>query len=313
VTKIKLFLSHASEDQESFVRPLADALSEAGFDVWYSEYELKLGDKLLEKINEGLHTCDYGVVVFSRSFFAKKWPMAELSGLFQLETEERKLILPVWKDIDEDDVRRTLPILADRFAIKASLGIVKVVSEIKYSVGLVGRTREISPPTWLRKLKQMDASLSHRKKVEAYGGTEEGTEAAAASARRVIEQAKRRVDELAELSAVKMTVRKDKSGSDSVTISGPRGLALGFHFSQLYSNAIDECSLSVVVSRLQSFTLDTNSYVVERTDFSATFDAGMQPAWKSDDHPILGEQEVLDFGFERFAEYMEEELDESQN
>ncbi len=85
----------------------------------------KAGDKLLERINEGLHTCDYGVVVFSPSFIAKKWPMAELSGLFQLETAERKVILPVWKDIDEQVVCQFLPILADRFAIQAHLELKK--------------------------------------------------------------------------------------------------------------------------------------------------------------------------------------------
>jgi hypothetical protein len=38
---ITLFLSHASEDLEYFVRPLAEALK-SDFKVWYSEYELTL-------------------------------------------------------------------------------------------------------------------------------------------------------------------------------------------------------------------------------------------------------------------------------
>ena len=52
---VKIFLSHASEDQPDFVRPLAEALSgfTEQFKVWYSEYELTLGDKLLKKIDEG--------------------------------------------------------------------------------------------------------------------------------------------------------------------------------------------------------------------------------------------------------------------
>ena len=52
---VKIFLSHASEDQPDFVRPLAEALSgfTEEFKVWYSEYELTLGDKLLKKIDEG--------------------------------------------------------------------------------------------------------------------------------------------------------------------------------------------------------------------------------------------------------------------
>src|SRR5437764_1180332 len=105
VNPVKIFLSHASEDQADFVRPLADALVSfpEEFEVWYSEYELTLGDKLLAKIDEGLKNCDYGVVVLSPQFFAKRWPREELEGLFQLETTERKVILPIWKNVSAED------------------------------------------------------------------------------------------------------------------------------------------------------------------------------------------------------------------
>ena len=45
--KKKLFISHATEDQEAVARPLADALSEH-FKVWYAEYELVVGMSLSE-------------------------------------------------------------------------------------------------------------------------------------------------------------------------------------------------------------------------------------------------------------------------
>jgi hypothetical protein len=63
---MRLFISHASEDKD-FVRPLAEALR-PDFEVWYDEYKLTLGDSLLAKIDEGLASCDYGVVVLSPSF-----------------------------------------------------------------------------------------------------------------------------------------------------------------------------------------------------------------------------------------------------
>lgn len=91
---MKLFLSHASEDKDDFVRPLAEVLRR-NYEVWYDEYELTLGDSLLQKINQGLAACDFGIVVLSHAFFSKKWPQAELDGLFALETTTRKLILPI--------------------------------------------------------------------------------------------------------------------------------------------------------------------------------------------------------------------------
>jgi len=38
-----VFISHASEDKDSFVRPLAVALKQLGTSVWYDELSLKLG------------------------------------------------------------------------------------------------------------------------------------------------------------------------------------------------------------------------------------------------------------------------------
>lgn len=49
-----VFISHTSEDKEDFVEPLVNALREAGLNVWYDRFELKLGDSLRAKIDQGL-------------------------------------------------------------------------------------------------------------------------------------------------------------------------------------------------------------------------------------------------------------------
>jgi TIR domain-containing protein len=73
-----LFICHASEDKDDFVAPLAAELSKK-YEVWYDDYELTLGDSLPEKIDDGLQQCDFGVVVLSKAFFAKKkWGRKEL-------------------------------------------------------------------------------------------------------------------------------------------------------------------------------------------------------------------------------------------
>ena len=48
------FISHAWEDKESFVRPLAHRLTALGALVWYDEFSLKLGDSLSSSIDKGL-------------------------------------------------------------------------------------------------------------------------------------------------------------------------------------------------------------------------------------------------------------------
>jgi hypothetical protein len=143
--KKKLFISHAMEDQPGFVRPLAKSLS-GDFDVWYSEYQLVVGMSLFEEISKGLASCDYGIVVLSTHFFAKKWPQQELNGLFTLEEKDKKVILPVWHGLTQDQVKKHSPILADRVAAKSDDGLEVVVKEIKRAVTYFDRGKAIQTP-----------------------------------------------------------------------------------------------------------------------------------------------------------------------
>jgi len=115
-----VFISHASEDQESFVRPLAQALSQLGVAVWYSEFSLEVGDSVSRSIDKGLSSSKFGVVVVSQSFIAKKWPERELQGLVQRQTAEQVVILPIWLGVTHQQVMDYSPPLADAAAIVAS-------------------------------------------------------------------------------------------------------------------------------------------------------------------------------------------------
>jgi hypothetical protein len=129
-----LFISHASEDKETFVRPLAEKLTAQGLRVWFDESTLRVGDSLRRSIDSGLSRSQFGVVVISRSFLAKEWPQRELDGLTAREVDGSKVILPVWHDIDFEGVRRFSPVLADRYAVKSSLGVDRVVEELLQAI-----------------------------------------------------------------------------------------------------------------------------------------------------------------------------------
>ncbi len=66
-----VFISHASEDKDNFVAPLALALRQEHIEVWYDDFSLSLGDSLRESIDKGLAQSRFGIVVFSHSFFNK--------------------------------------------------------------------------------------------------------------------------------------------------------------------------------------------------------------------------------------------------
>ncbi len=145
--KWELFISHATEDKESFVRPLADALKKREFNVWYDEFTLKLGDSLRRSIDQGLSQSRYGVVVLSHAFFKKDWPQRELDGLAALEVGGRNVILPIWHEITKDEVAQYSPTLADRKAVSSSAGLDRVIEEIMKAVATSGKSDPILKPT----------------------------------------------------------------------------------------------------------------------------------------------------------------------
>ena len=55
---MRLFICHVWEDKEDLVEPLANALRNEAFDVWYDKFQLTLGDSLLQKITEGLNSTE---------------------------------------------------------------------------------------------------------------------------------------------------------------------------------------------------------------------------------------------------------------
>ena len=85
-----VFISHASEDKENFVRPLATKLINKGLRVWYDELSLSVGDSLRKSIDAGLTKSQYGLVVLSSAFFSKNWTQYELNGLVSREMEGTK-------------------------------------------------------------------------------------------------------------------------------------------------------------------------------------------------------------------------------
>jgi hypothetical protein len=121
IDRMDVFISHATEDKDEVARPLAEELRRLGLRVWYDEFELKVGDSLRRKIDDGLTRSRFGIVVLSPKFFAKNWPQYELDGLVAKEMQDRrKIILPLWHRVSKDEVIRYSPNLSDKVALSTS-------------------------------------------------------------------------------------------------------------------------------------------------------------------------------------------------
>jgi hypothetical protein len=124
-----VFISHASEDKASFVRPFVDYLKAKNVAVWYDEFELQVGDSLRRSIDNGLKNSKYGIVVLSEAFFKKEWPQRELDGLFAREVNGEKVILPIWHKISKNEVMSYSPIIADLLAINTTDFTIEEIAE----------------------------------------------------------------------------------------------------------------------------------------------------------------------------------------
>ena len=131
MTGYGLFICHAGEDKEDFVRPLAQAFRDKRLNVWYDEFQITVGDSLRAAIDKGLANSRYGIVVLSQHFFTKRMPERELGALVAREDAENShRILPIWLNIGRVEVVKYSPLLADIWAARSSWDLEKVVWEI---------------------------------------------------------------------------------------------------------------------------------------------------------------------------------------
>lgn len=130
--KYDFFISHASEDKNDIVKELAEALKNNGFEVWYDDFVLKLGDSLRQKIDYGLSKSRFGIVIVSPSFINKKWPEYELNGMVAREMNGHKVILPIWHKVTKNEVLEFSPTLADKVALNTSIHTIEdIVQSLK--------------------------------------------------------------------------------------------------------------------------------------------------------------------------------------
>ncbi|MDN4161135.1 toll/interleukin-1 receptor domain-containing protein [Nocardioides abyssi] len=79
--------------------------------------ELRVGDSLRRRIDQGIRASRFGIVVLSKRFFEKGWTNHELDGLVTRTVAGEQSLLPNWHDLTGDDVRAYSPSLADKFAL----------------------------------------------------------------------------------------------------------------------------------------------------------------------------------------------------
>lgn len=123
---IHAFVCYASEDR-SVARELATSISQLGADVWLDEREIRVGDSIVQRINDALGLVSHFIILLSKNSVAKPWVRRELSSALMLQLSEKRIaVLPIRLD---DCVIPS--ILADIRYADARAGMANVVHELE--------------------------------------------------------------------------------------------------------------------------------------------------------------------------------------
>ena len=127
----KLFISHSSKDKV-FVKKLGEDLMAHGYDVWLDEWEIKVGDCIISKIEKGLEESKYIVLCMSKSAVESGWVDKEWKAKYWDEVKTKKISV--------------LPILLEDCAVPELLKTKKYADfSNNYSVGIIELTNALSP------------------------------------------------------------------------------------------------------------------------------------------------------------------------
>jgi len=73
-----VYLAHASADKGRLAEPLATALRAQGIEVWLDKWEIRSGDSLRRKMEEGLGACTHFVVLLTENSIGRPWVETEI-------------------------------------------------------------------------------------------------------------------------------------------------------------------------------------------------------------------------------------------
>jgi hypothetical protein len=131
---VTVFVCHASEDK-LIVREVANGIASTGAQVWLDEWEIKIGDSIVEKINQGLDRMTHVIVVLSSNSVEKPWVKRELSSSLMRQLSNHGVqLLPIV--LDECKIPT---LLSDIKYSDFRTGLENVINELKISIFQVPR------------------------------------------------------------------------------------------------------------------------------------------------------------------------------
>ena len=99
-----VYLAHASENKANLAEPLARTLFDAGIYVWLDKWEIRSGDSLRQKMEQGLSNCSHFVVLLTPESINKPWVNAEIDAGFLQDIEGSSAFIALRNGISVGDL-----------------------------------------------------------------------------------------------------------------------------------------------------------------------------------------------------------------
>jgi hypothetical protein len=91
----RVFISYASSDKPS-ARFIADALRQSGISTWFDEWEIRVGDSFVKRIEAAAKSSDYILLLLSPAAVDSYWVQTEINSALSRELKERAIrLVPV--------------------------------------------------------------------------------------------------------------------------------------------------------------------------------------------------------------------------
>jgi len=125
----RIFLSHSSHDKPTAQRIAVD-LQVAGIDVWFDEWEIKVGHSITQKIQSGISGSDYVVVLLTEHSVQSGWVEKEWQSRIGIEARDGGVhVLPVLVDNCEIPI-----LLVDKKYADLRNGYAEGIQELVFAV-----------------------------------------------------------------------------------------------------------------------------------------------------------------------------------
>ena len=112
---IRVFVSHSSEDKESFIEPIVEDLRNCNINVWIDEREILPGENLRNSIfKEGLDKVDIVLIFFTQQSLKSSWVDKEIKHLLKEEAKKENNF-DLNKIISIYDSKETYKKIEDRY------------------------------------------------------------------------------------------------------------------------------------------------------------------------------------------------------